>query len=125
MNKKIKDMIRGWLIATIPANAVRARKIIVVALSFYTIAYFVGLFLLSNGNNLPMQRSIVVPNVVRNEKTEIATDVEEQVRQFRKIMDSLELTSSGRQSLDSILTKHPGIMDTVAQLERIIKPLKQ
>lgn len=110
-----------WLGRQAEKQKTLTKKILLICCCLFTGGYCIGLIFGVIRFELLEPAGITRPNL---SKHEVLTKAEpENTRlhlvKFRRYMDSLGTTSSGRQQRDSILIKHPGIMDTVARLEKI------
>lgn len=120
--KSLKMSLADWLGKQSEKQKAITKKIILICCCLFVGGYCMGLVLGLIGFQLSEPQGITKPvfskeAVVGNGQVE-TTGI--YIKKFRNYMDSLGTSVSGRAQRDSILQRHPGIMDTVAMLEKMI-----
>ncbi|SFH37972.1 hypothetical protein [Pedobacter insulae] len=121
-----KRKLADWLRTQSEKQAPRTRKIILFSIALFLCAYAVGLILGAISYEFQKPAGISKAAVLRSDPDVPMKNRSTSwyISKFRYHMDSLSKTSAGRIQRDSILQRHPGIMDTIAMLEQIINHSK-
>ena len=109
-----------WLHSFLEKLTPRTKKMIMVGCYLFMGAYAIGLIIGAISNDLPEQQKIIRPLVQKNMERATAHEVKLNIAKFKTYMDSLGRTPEGKRQRDSIIINHPGLMDTIARLEKLI-----
>ncbi|RWU08128.1 ferritin family protein [Pedobacter chitinilyticus] len=115
----------NWLGKKWEASPPKKRKVAMTITALLTGGYLIGLMIGAIGYDPPDLGHIQRPVLQKAVTGAQMEDTRQHIERFHRIMDSLGKSSSGRKARDSILARHPGIMDTIAELELNMLPLKR
>ncbi len=119
MKNKLKKF-DNWPIKRRVAFKLAIRKILLIIASALVTAYAAALIAGLVSFDLSPPEKITIPIRAPGARQIILPGPEKYLHRFRSVRDSLSRTAEGRKIWDSMLARHPGMMDTVARLEQII-----
>lgn len=117
--------LADWLGRKWEALSGSRRRVLMVGLCLFITGYLLVLMLGVIGVPALVPDQITRPITERNEVVRKMGGARENITRFRQLMDSLSASDSGRATRDSILSRHPGILDTIAELELFIGPINK
>lgn len=125
--EKIGRKMAAWLARGEQRLGERMRRLALGLAGIFTLGYLLALSFGAVRYQMAAPERIARPSVQRAGERDSVGELEARayIARFRSYMDSLSATGQGRQLRDSILLRHPGILDTVAMLEQMLDHSKQ
>jgi hypothetical protein len=98
---------------------------VIIVLGGYSFFILIRTLTSSGNHQLPIQELVkapVVPSQIQRSNRIIFTSTDTlKIQQFRRLLDSLRTTPSGREQYDDFMRRHPGLMDSLQKVEQMMR----
>lgn len=99
--------------------------VVIVVLGGYSLYIFISTLTSDSHYHLPIKdvaRAPVVPRSNQGNDNPLLSHSDTlKIRQFRKLLDSLRTTETGRKEYERFIQRHPGLLDSLEKVEQMMQ----
>lgn len=128
ITQRLKNGWANWM--TLATAEMSRKNLLVLLIVFVALSCTYCILLTVDAVNGTSNRWLSISHIQKPSNLTAGDDVQTssttqpeiiKLRNFRNYMDSLQRTKEGRQVYDSILLRHPGLMDSLMTIEKVYR----